>query len=262
LPEGNSTAISALVRFALYDVDREVRAAAIQALRRESAETYGPQLLQGFRYAWPIVAERAADAVVALDRKEMLPSLANLLDEPDPAAPFETVREGRKVRAVRELVKLNHHANCIVCHPPNVGDDALRNKVVVATWPSADRELPPETTIEKVPGAKNAGPTVRTDITYLRHDFSALQERENADPWPKMQRYDYVVRVRTLLPQPPPVRKRIDPIEEEIPSPHRRAVLYALSRMTSTYVGTLSREWRLEIERPSSPPAPKAGARP
>jgi hypothetical protein len=33
-------------------------------------------------------------------------------------------------------------------------------------------------------------------VTYLRQDFSVLQTVEKPGKWPKMQRYDYVVRVR------------------------------------------------------------------
>jgi HEAT repeat protein len=260
LPEGDPAAISVLVRFALFDVDRDVRAAAVRALQREPVRIYGPKLLEGFRYPWPIVAERAADALIALDRKELLPNLANLLDEPDPAAPIEVVRNGWKVRAVRELVKLNHHANCLVCHAPFVGSDLGDQKGLIARLPSSERELPPESSVDEKLAVKKAWPLVRADITNLRHDFSALREVDGSAPWPKMQRYDYVVRVRAMLP-PSTVRKRIDPVDEEIPSAHRRAVLYALSRLTSTYVGTLARDWRLLIEQPNAPPVPETGAR-
>jgi hypothetical protein len=45
-----------------------------------------------------------------------------------------------------------------------------------------------------------------------------------------------------MLRAPTAAPRRVDPVEEEIPSPHRRPILYALSRLTSTYVGTRARD--------------------
>jgi len=39
---------------------------------------------------------------------------------------------------------------------------------------------------------------VRVDVTYLRQDFSLLLPVVDAAPWPGMQRYDFMVRTRTV----------------------------------------------------------------
>ncbi len=39
---------------------------------------------------------------------------------------------------------------------------------------------------------------VRLDVTYLRQDFSTKLPVANADPWPEMQRYDFLVRTREV----------------------------------------------------------------
>ena len=41
-------------------------------------------------------------------------------------------------------------------------------------------------------------PMVRADTTYLRQDFSLMMPVENAAPWPEMQRFDFLVRTRTV----------------------------------------------------------------
>ncbi len=37
---------------------------------------------------------------------------------------------------------------------------------------------------------------VRADATYPRQDFSMLLKVADAEPWPEMQRFDYLVRTR------------------------------------------------------------------
>ena len=39
---------------------------------------------------------------------------------------------------------------------------------------------------------------VRTDMNYLRQDFSVMMKVENAKPWPEMQRFDFFVRTREV----------------------------------------------------------------
>src|SRR5205814_2638722 len=40
------------------------------------------------------------------------------IDEGDPRVPVTKELEGRKVAAVREVVRINHHRNCMLCHAP------------------------------------------------------------------------------------------------------------------------------------------------
>ena len=47
-------------------------------------------------------------------------------------------------------------------------------------------------------GGSPGDPLIRADVTYLRQDFSVMQQVANAHPWPEMQRFDFLVRTRVL----------------------------------------------------------------
>ena len=117
-PTGNDIVIGALVRLALFDPEASVRQAAVRSLEQQPVEQYGPKLVDGFRHPSPYVAEHAADALVALKRVAPLPMVVDLLDEPDLPAQFERNVAGTKTLAIREVVKVNHLRNCILCHAP------------------------------------------------------------------------------------------------------------------------------------------------
>jgi hypothetical protein len=70
------------------------------------------------------------------------------------------------------------------------------------------------------------GDFVRADVTYLRQDFSALQPVEEPGAWPKVQRFDYLLRSRPLTPEE---AAAIAPAAASYPQ--RDAVLYALRRL-------------------------------
>jgi hypothetical protein len=248
LPPGDDAANAALVRLALFDADADVRKAAIQALQREPTAKFGPKLIDGFRYPWPIVGERAAEAMVALKRFELLPTLAALLDEPDPAGPVEAMIDGMKTPVLREVVKMNHHRNCALCHAPLTNPAEARKLVgLVARIPASDEPLPAESSRIYYELGRSKGPTIpaiRANETYLRQDFSMLEAVENHGRWPQMQRYDFLVRTRPLAPDE--AEAMLD-APTECPSPHRRAVLLALSGLTSKYRGPSAADWRAEI---------------
>src|SRR5262249_15392687 len=111
-------ATKALAKLALFSAEEEVRRAAVDALQVRRERDYTAILLEGFRYPLPAVARRAAEALIKLERKAVLPQLVPLLDEPDPRAPTVQEVNGKKVPVVRELVRLNHHHSCLLCHAP------------------------------------------------------------------------------------------------------------------------------------------------
>ena len=245
-PAGDEDVIAVLVRSALFDPEAEVRAAAVKALERESAKTYGPKLVEGFRHPWPQVAEHAADAIVALECNEVFPALVHFLGEPDPAAPFEREENGKKVLAVRELVKINHHRNCMLCHAPASGTDVRSRNGLIARVPSPDEALPPMSSrvyYEFRDNVKVA--VVRANETYLRQDFTVMQPVEYSELWPRMQRFDFVVRTRTL--KPDEERKRPATQDDgEIASRNHRAAIYALSQLRWSFQGTKSNDGRVD----------------
>src|SRR4051794_623017 len=77
-------ATRALARLAIFSTEEAVRKAAIEALavRRESDCT--DVLVASLHYPWLAVAEHAADAIVKLKRKDLIPQLEIMLDAPDP----------------------------------------------------------------------------------------------------------------------------------------------------------------------------------
>jgi hypothetical protein len=242
----DAATITAFARFAIFDPDATVRSAAVDALRRQPFATYGPRLINGLRHPWPAAAEHAAEALVGADAQEALPDLVRLLDEADPTDPFERQESDKKIFAVREVVKINHHRNCMLCHAPAVvRRDDRRVQEFHAKVPDPSEPLPRRS--EQYNPTR--GPIVRVDETYLRQDFSMMQAVEERGAWPKMQRFDYLVRTRPATAEEVQASQHSRQWSDEVLSPHRRAVLYALSRLTCTYVGPNASDWRPEIAR-------------
>jgi hypothetical protein len=230
VPHADST--KALAKLATFAPEDEVRRVAVKALkvRRESE-----LLRQGLRYPYPAVAKRTAEALIALQRVDFVPELVALLDEPDPRAPSA---ESGKPPTVRELVRINHHRNCFLCHAPGeFASDAL-----FAPVPIPSQSLP-------LPGAYYGGDgaeiVVRFDVTYLRQDFSLLQPVADADPWPELQRFDFLVRRRVLSPEEAQVyRAALELKEPGILSPYHRAALAALRELTGRDTAPTATAWR------------------
>jgi hypothetical protein len=191
-------AIKAIARAAVFDADGETRIAAIKAIKDEHKEQsvqVTEVLMHGIRYPLAIVAKRSAQAMIALDRKDLLPQLAAVLGEPAPGDPVETTVNDHKVNVVREVVRINHHRNCLLCHPPSQTGSTQEVPGVIpipgSPFPSSPREA--------YGNAQSHGePMVRADTTYLRQDFSVMMPVENAAPWPELQRFDFLVRTRTV----------------------------------------------------------------
>jgi hypothetical protein len=185
----------ALAVRAVMDLSPEVRQAAVRALGRRSPRVYRGVLLAGLRYPWPPAAAHAAEALVALDDRGAVPALDALLDEPAPNLLTQTCEGPSRSLAVRELVRVNHLKNCLLCHPPSLTpDDPVRGVV-----PVPGRAPGPSSVYYK---GRTTDVFVRADVTYLRQDFSLLQPvAKPEDKWPEVQRYDYVVRVRAVTEQ-------------------------------------------------------------
>ena len=252
LAAGDDATIDALVRLVLFDPDPRVRASANRALGHEPVEKYGPKLVDGFRHPWPVVAERAAEAIYHLRNDELLPMVAKFLDEPDPAAPFERDVAGTKEFVVREMAKINHHRNCLLCHAPATNLDERLNVGVLAKIPSPDEELPPPISQAYYSPAIN-GPAIVATETYLRQDFSmvlAVDHRDNFEKWPGTQRFDFLVRTRTLTPDEAAQAHRAAAAKPGVSSANHRAALGVLRRATATDAEVAkSEDWRAAIAR-------------
>jgi hypothetical protein len=226
------TASTVLVRRAVFDLSPAVREAALKALKDRPAEEYRPALLESLCYPWAPVADHAAEALVALDDQDAVFDLILLLSQPDPQAPSQN-KENKWVAP--ELVRVNHLGNCLLCHAPSTNkDDPVRGVV-----PQRGEELPP------VYYESKSGDFIRADVTYLKQDFSLLQSVAKPDKWPRLQRFDYLIRQREL---------RADEVQWQSAAkksvgvqpasyPQRESVLWALRELTGEDAGDRTEDW-------------------
>ena len=135
-------AAKALARLAIFSAEDSVRAAAIEGLKLRRERDYTDILLQGFQYPLPAVANRAALAIIDLKRTELLPEIADVLGEAAPGDPAPAVVNDVAVHVVREVVRINHHRNCYLCHAP--AENGLGSEVQ-GTVPSLGQPFPATT---------------------------------------------------------------------------------------------------------------------
>jgi sugar lactone lactonase YvrE len=222
----------ALAQRALFDLHAGVRRQAVEALARRPAEEYRQVLLDGLRYPWPAVADHAAEALAALQMRDAVPALVALLEQPGPDAPY--TKPGKDGPYVREVVRVNHLRNCVMCHAVSLDtNDKVRGRV-----PRTDQPLPPSFSREYY--ASNTGTFVRADVTYLQQDFSLPLTVKDPGQWPSAQRYDFLVRERPA---------RLDEVTHKAAvgrpaSEYQRAVFFALRELTGHDPGPTAEDWK------------------
>jgi hypothetical protein len=232
--EGKEASI-ALAQRALYDLSPKVREKAVMALAERPKNDYRQTLINGFVYPWPAVADHAAEALVALKDKDTVPTLIDLLDQPNPTLPFPVKEQGKEVLAVRELVCVNHLCNCMLCHAPSLSkEDLIRGRV-----PVPGEDPPP------LYYAETTGLFVRAGTTFLRQDFSVVQPIAVPGKWPANQRLDYLVRTRPLSKQEQLQFQKWQK-ENPKPAPHeqREALLFSLKELTGKDAGSSHEDWK------------------
>jgi hypothetical protein len=171
-----------------------------------------------------------------------------------PRAPAETTVNGKKAMATRELVRLNHHRSCLLCHPPANTSDVVQNSegdsadILTAPVPSPGLPLrSPSRGYDRF----NMPPEifVRVDVTYLRQDFSLLQPVNDADARPEMQRFDFLVRTRPVTAAE--VTAYQDWLRQQGPgylAPHQRSAITALRALTGRDAPEpTAKAWRLVL---------------
>jgi len=248
-------ATRALAKLAIFSKERNVREAACNVLKVRRERDYTEILLSGLHYPWPAVARNAADAIVRLERKDLIPQLLAVLEQPDPRLPEVKKTGDKSVTVVRELVRVNHHRNCLMCHAPvNQGSGQVANVLTKNNGPSLPADVP--TAQVPIPGEPLPTPSqgygnsqpdilVRLDVTYLRQDFSEMQSVADAHPWPKMQRFDFLVRTRTLTDEEAQVyREKLSTREPGRVTAYQRAVLAALRELTGRDTAPTAQAWR------------------
>lgn len=241
-----------LARLAIFSLEEKVRQAALLALQDRPAEDSTQVLLAGLRYPWPAVASNASAAIVSLNRKDLLPRLVAVLDDPDPRAPAMREVDGHEMLAVRELVRLNHLHNCLLCHAPgNTPDipfDGGRTPGVL-TGPVPRPGQPLSSQTREYYDSESPDILVRADVTYLRQDFSLLHTVQDAAPWPARQRFDYLVRTRSVTALEAEAYR--DWVEQQGPGylpPNTQAILAALRALTGRDVAEpTATAWKLAL---------------
>jgi HEAT repeats len=227
----------ALANRAVFDLAPEVRQKAVATLAKRPRAEFQPVLYYGLRYPWAAAADHAAETIAALHMTDLVSSLVDLLKESSPNLPF---KNDNKVYVIREVVRINHLSNCMVCHSPSLAKgDLVRGRV-----PMPGEDPPPLYYQERT------GIFVRADITFLRQDFSVVQPVPNSGKWPGNQRYDYVLRERPLT---KPEQKAFQQLEKDqkLPKayPQRDAVLFALRQLTQRDAGDTYDEWRADLPK-------------
>jgi hypothetical protein len=229
-------ASAALAQRALFDLSDNVREAAVRALIDRPRDEYRDVLLKGLRYPWAPVADHAAEALVTLKDGESLDRLVDLLDRPDPEAPYVKGTKARQT-VVREMVRVNHLKNCVLCHAPSVNQQEMVRGLV----PDPKKSVPPTFTPEYY--TAKGGLFVRADITYLQQDFAVPQPVAKSGVWPANQRYDYLVRTR------PATTQEIKAAKPSGSYAQRESVLFALRELTGKDAGTTAAEWRTVVAK-------------
>jgi hypothetical protein len=244
-------ATRALTRLAIFPFEQETRQAALGALQKRDTKAVTDMLLSALRYPWPAVADNAAGAIVALKRTDLIPKLVDFLDEPDPLAPTPgRDASGRPVTVVRELVRVNHHRNCLLCHAPVVEREGLPG--LLAPIPSPLEPLPEATVSYFMPTA--SGPAIRADVTYLRQDFTLMLPVEKHGPWPDEERFDFFVRSRAL--SAAEAKQEAEHRHPGYVSPAHRAASRALRELTGRQSEPTAAAWRrtLGLDRAGKKP--------
>jgi hypothetical protein len=249
-------AVKALTELAVFSFEGQVREAALAALKKKNKQP-SEVLLKGLRYPWPAIAQNAADAIAKLDRKDLVPELVNFLDEADPRAPITKEDKGAKRSVVREVVRLNHHQSCLLCHPPvNLSEVKVNSRGHVEGFVTGAVPIPgePLPSFSNYSMPQTPDIVVRADVTYLRQDFSLMQKVDKADPWPEMQRFDFLVRTREVTAKEVVAyddwRKKQGP---DYLSPNHQAALSALRQLTGRDAEPTAAAWRKALALSGAP---------
>jgi hypothetical protein len=235
-------ATRALAKLAIFSSETEVRQAAIDALKIRRERDYTAILLAGLHYPLPAVAQRSGQAIVKLERNDLVGQLVALLDEPDPRLPVVKTVHKKQVPLVREVVRINHHRNCLLCHAPG-NTPSVSADVVTAPVPTPGQPFPSPS--EGYGSFQHPDTLVRIDVIYLRQDFSMFEPVADAHPWPEMQRFDFLVRNRELTEEEAAVyQEKLSKREPGVLSPYHRTALAALRDLTGRDTEPTAQAWR------------------
>jgi hypothetical protein len=234
IPVAEST--HALARLAIFSQEESVRLAAIKGLKSRDAKNFKAILLSGLRYPWPDVAKNSAEAIARLNLGSTVPDLITVLETEDARMPAVKTVDGKPTYSVREVVKLNHLQNCMLCH--TAGQSSVAAQVPVPGQPV-------QPSFQGYGQSRNPSLMVRVDVTYLRQDFSLMMPVKDHGTWPTVQRFDFLVRERTLTKdEAGTYREKLSLKDEGVYSPYHKAALFALRELTGKDTAPTAEAWR------------------
>jgi HEAT repeat protein len=241
LAENPSPAASAaLAQRAVFELSADLRQKAVEALQGRPPRDFRHVLLNGLHYPWPPAADHAAEALVALGDREAVPTLITYLKKPDPNQPFQTAQNHT---LVREVVRIHHQTNCLMCHSPAVTGwkDPVAGQVpgvfLTGTIEGGGGGYHPT----QFPRPTANPLLVRADIVFMRQDFSVPVSMGPAGGvLPVDQRFDFLVRTRPVKAQELSELKTAPATSSY---PQREAVLWALRELTGQDAGHMTADW-------------------
>jgi HEAT repeat protein len=225
-----------LAERAVFELDPALREAAVEAMRPRPLDEFRQYLVGALRYPWAPAADHAAEALAALDDQEAIPQLVMLLNQPDPAAPFTGTRGGQYQR---ELVRINHLSNCMMCHAAAM----TMQEPVLGIAPGTSRRVTPGGWGGGGGGGQTAPFWVRADVTFFRQDFSesiAVGQRGVVADQPT-KRFDFLVRTRQLGAKE--TQRQKSQHDGQAGYAQREAVLFALRELTGKDPGKDYDDW-------------------
>jgi HEAT repeat protein len=271
----------ALARRAVFDLSPKAREAAVKALANRPKDEFREVLLYGLTYPWAPAAEHAAEALVALNDRHAVPEMVGLLQKPEPNSPYPL---DRNRLMTREVVRINHLANCLMCHPPSI---TLNDPVpgiapgvfltIQTTSNGGDYNFSHErqkvgTDVRVESYSDGSAPLwIRADVAFLRQDFTVQLPAESnlvgmSPPanMLAMARQANVaaialpanaaamaaranVRTDFLVRERPLTEseaKRSKANRSAQPSPQRQALLFALRELSGKNLGVSFEDWR------------------
>jgi hypothetical protein len=247
-------ATQALAKLAIFSDEDEIRSLAIESLRTRNKKEYTDVLIGGLKYPWPAVARRAAETIAHLERADLVPELVALMSaDADPRLPIEKEVDGESIAQVRELVKVNHLRNCMLCHSPGKVDEKVAARATFTAEVAVPGKSPPSP-FQGYGQSPSSDLLIRFDVTYLRQDFSVKLPVSDAHPWPDLQRYDFFVRERKVSPAEAEFyRKKLKEEEAGRLSPYQLAAHSALQELTGKNALPTAVDWRRELKLPEPP---------
>ncbi len=241
LAENPSPAASAaLAQRAVFELSPDLRQRAVEALQGRPHRDFRHILLNALRYPWPPAADHAAEALVAVGDRDAAPTLITDLKKPDPNQPYQT---SQNHTLVREVARINHQSNCLMCHSPAVSGwrDPVAKEVpgvfLTGTIEGGGGGYRPT----QFPRLASSPLLVRADIVFMRQDFSVpVAVNQNGYAPVADQRFDFLVRTRPIKPQE---LSEFKTAVTRSSYPQRDAVLWTLRELTGKDAGNQMDDW-------------------